>query len=66
MGKIEEIEQAIEQLSPEDMARLRAWLDEREGRAFYAAIERDAAAGKLDHLADNAISDHLAGRTRQR
>ena len=66
MGKIEEIEQAIEQLSPEDMARLWAWLDEREGRAFDAAIERDAAAGKLDHRADNAISDHLAGRTRQR
>ena len=63
MGKIEEIERAIEQLSPTDVARLRAWLDER---AFDAAIERDAAVGKLDHLADQALADHNAGRTRPR
>jgi len=66
MTKLEAIQQSIEKLSPEEIARLNAWLDELQERLFDEAIERGAASGKLDALADKAIADHKAGRTRQR
>jgi hypothetical protein len=65
MGKIDQITAAIEQLSTEDVARLRAWLDAHEAQAFDDAIERDAKAGKLDQLAAKALVDHAAGRSRE-
>ena len=57
MGKIEHIEQAIEQLSPEEIARLRAFFDELEERRFDEAIERGAKSGKLDKLMAEAKAE---------
>lgn len=65
MTKLDEIEKAIEQLSPDELARLRAWFDEFDERLFDAKIERDAKAGKLDELAAQALADHKAGRSRE-
>ncbi len=65
MTKLEDIEKAIAQLSPDEFARLRAWFDELDARAFDEAIERDAKAGKLDKLAGQALADHKAGRSRE-
>jgi hypothetical protein len=48
--KLEEKEAAVEKLSPEELKRFRAWLDELEERLFDERIERDAKAGKLDEL----------------
>ena len=62
MGKIEEIEQAIEGLSLADRTRLRAWLDELDARLFDEAIERDAKAGKLDRLAAAARANMANGQ----
>jgi hypothetical protein len=50
MTKIEDIEKAVEQLSPADPAKFRAWFEEFVARLFDAKIERDAKAGKLDKL----------------
>ncbi len=61
MGKIEQIEHAIEQLSPEEMARLRAFFDELEERRFDDAIERGAKSGKLDKLMAEAKAEMDAG-----
>lgn len=65
MTKLEDIEAAITELSAEDLARLRAWFEEFDARLFDEKIERDAKAGKLDHLAAEALADHEAGRTRK-
>ena len=65
MGKIEHIQKSIEELSPKEVAKLRIWFEELEGRLFDEAIERDANAGKLDKLADIALADHVAGRSRK-
>jgi mRNA-degrading endonuclease RelE of RelBE toxin-antitoxin system len=64
MTKLEEIEQAVEKLSPEELKRFRAWLDELDERLFDEKIERDAKAGKLDALEARAIEDCKAGRTK--
>ena len=41
MSKIEEIERAIEQLPPDDFARLSAWIDQRRGSAQRELDEED-------------------------
>jgi mRNA-degrading endonuclease RelE of RelBE toxin-antitoxin system len=62
MTKLEEIEAAVEKLSPEELKRFRAWLDELEERLFDEQIERDAKAGKLDKIEAEALEDYRAGR----
>ena len=57
-----EIERAIEKLPPEELARLRAWFAEFDGARWDRQIEQDVAAGRLDDLAKEAISDLRQGR----
>lgn len=65
MTTAEDIEEAVEQLPPGELARLRAWFEAFDARGFDAAIERDAQAGKLDALADEALAAHRAGSSRE-
>ena len=62
MTKIEDIEKAVEHLSPEDLAKFREWFEEFEARLFDDKIERDAKVGKLDKLIADARANHAAGR----
>jgi hypothetical protein len=57
-----EIERAIEQLPAEELARLRAWFAEFDAAQWDRQFESDAAAGRLDALADEALSDRRDGR----
>ena len=65
MTKLEDIEKAVEQLSPEELARFRAWFEELHARLWDQQIELDIRAGKLDWLADEAEAEHAAGLTRK-
>jgi hypothetical protein len=65
MTTAEEIEKAIEQLSPPELARFRAWFEVFDAARFDAAIERDARAGKLDAIADEALAAHRTGKSRE-
>jgi hypothetical protein len=65
MPTAEDLEKAVEQLAPGELARFRAWFDEFDARQFDAAIERDVEAGRLDGLADEALAAHRAGRSRE-
>jgi hypothetical protein len=65
MTKLEKIEKAITELSDEERKALRAFLDELEAEAWDRQIERDAAAGKLDWLDEEARAEHGAGRSRK-
>ena len=64
MSTIDEIERAITDLSPEDLSRFREWFLEFHAEGWDRQFEEDAAAGRLDALADEALSDLTAGRTR--
>jgi hypothetical protein len=61
MTTAEDIEKAVEQLAPRELARFRAWFEAFDADRFDAAIERDAKAGKLDALAEEALAAHRAG-----
>jgi hypothetical protein len=65
MTTAEDIEKAVEQLAPRELARFRAWFEAFDAQQFDAAIERDARAGKLDAHADEALATHRAGRSRE-
>jgi hypothetical protein len=64
MTTAEDIEKAVEQLPPRELARFRAWFEAFDADRFDAAIERDARSGKLDALAEDAIVAHRAGKSR--
>ena len=62
---IHEIEQAIAELSPNELARFREWFEEFDAQVWDEQFERDAKSGKLDKFADKAKSDFRAGKTKE-
>jgi hypothetical protein len=64
MNAVDAITAAIAELPPEQVAQIRAWLNERAEAEWDAQIEQDERAGRLDALAEQALAEHRAGRTR--
>jgi hypothetical protein len=64
MTTVKEITAAIAELPPEQVEQIRVWLQERAEAEWDAQIEQDERAGRLDALADRALAEHRAGRTR--
>ena len=62
---METIEHAIEQLSPEELPKFRRWFLEFDAAAWDAQIEADAAAGKFDALAEEALAEYRSGKARE-
>jgi hypothetical protein len=62
---VEDIEKAVAQLPPDELARFRAWFEAFEADRFDRKIARDARAGKLDRLADEALAEFRAGNARE-
>jgi len=58
---ISEIEQAITELSPEELARFRAWFDEYYAEVWDKQIEDDVKSGRLDKLISEANEEYDAG-----
>lgn len=65
MTSVRTIERAIEQFSPDELAKLRRWFLEFDAAAWDDQIETDAAAGKFDALAEEALDEYLNGKARE-
>jgi hypothetical protein len=65
MTKIEAIEREIRGLSAQELAEFRSWFAEFDAALWDIQLEADVAAGKLDALADEALAEHRAGRSRK-
>ncbi len=61
MGRVEEIEAAIDSLSAEDYQRLVKWFRERDSKLWEDQIDRDSESGKLDFLFEEAERESAAG-----
>jgi hypothetical protein len=61
MSTVKEIEQAILNLGPHDLAALRDWFTALDAEIWDRQLEEDAASGKLDRLADEALRDLSQG-----
>ena len=62
MSTVEEIEQAPERLPRSEFARLASWMAERNHELWTQQMERDAAAGRLDYLFEEAEAERKAGQ----
>ena len=62
---IEDLEKAVAQLPPDDLARFRAWFEQFDAARFDEKIARDAASGRLDGLGEEALDDFRKGRARE-
>jgi hypothetical protein len=58
VSTVQEIEAAISKLSETEIAELRSWIWERD-------IEGDVVSGKLDHVAEEALQEHLSSKTKR-
>jgi hypothetical protein len=65
MGKIEQLKRAISKLGADELAKFRSWFEEFDAARFDEKLERDAASGKLDSLADEAADEFRKGRARE-
>jgi hypothetical protein len=65
MTTVETIEHAVEQLSSEELTKFRCWFEEFDASAWDAQIEADAAVGKFDALAQEALSEYHRGKARE-
>jgi hypothetical protein len=64
MSTVEQIEAAILKLSPQELSQLADWVLDLDQQRWDEQIERDAAAGKLDFLAQEALAEFEAGNCR--
>jgi hypothetical protein len=63
MKKVEEIENQVQDLSPEELTAFREWFAKFDAENWDRQIETDVKAGKLDRLAKQALRDHEAGHS---
>lgn len=59
------VERSVEQLPPAELAKFRRWYARFDADAWDALIEADAAAGKLDALAAEALAEYRNGQARE-
>lgn len=58
MANVKDLESAITNLSAEDYKELRDWLEKYESEKWDKQFEDDAASGKLDTFAREAIREY--------
>ncbi len=63
MNTIQEIERAIDALTPQQMEELYVWLDQRHPQHIDAQLKADLDAGRMDNRINRALADHEAGNT---
>jgi hypothetical protein len=59
---VSEIEKAISELPPDQLSQFASWFEEYMADEWDKQIERDATAGRLDHLVLKADKDIKAGK----
>lgn len=62
MDSLREVENAVRQFFPEELAAFRARFARFDAEVWDRQFKEDAAAGRLDQLADEAIQDLRTGR----
>lgn len=63
MSEVEQIEDRIQRLSPEELGTLRGWFAEFDAQVWDRQIEADSKAGKLNHLVEKSMAEHKAGKS---
>lgn len=62
-ARVRQLEREVAALTPEELAAFREWFVAHDNELWDRQIVADAAAGKLDALAEAALGEHRAGKT---
>ena len=62
MSTLEDVESAVLQLGGTDLQRFRQWFAQFDADHWDRQFDEDLRAGKLDHLADQAIEHYRLNR----
>jgi hypothetical protein len=60
LGTLQEIERAIDALTPQQFEELCLWLDQHHPQPIDTQLKADLEAGRIDERIDRAIADHRA------
>lgn len=63
INSVQDIERAIDLLTPSELQELYGWLDVHHPQPIDARIQSDLAAGRLDKVIRRALDDEKNGRT---
>jgi hypothetical protein len=66
MSRVEQLERAIEELSPEEFGEIARRVNAIEQKRWDEQLDRDGAAGKLDFLIADAKSERTSRAARKR
>ncbi len=62
MSTVQDIQDAIRNLSSEDLTAFHEWFARFDASLWDKQLEKDVAAGRLDQLAEEALKDLREGR----
>jgi hypothetical protein len=65
MTRVAKLEKEVQQLSRDELSAFRDWFRKYDSDAWDREIEKDILAGRLDRIAEGAITAHKAGRTKE-
>ena len=63
MNNIQHIEEQVQELSADDLARFRKWFAGFDAAIWDRQFEADVKAGRLSAMADRALRTHMAGES---
>jgi hypothetical protein len=63
MSKVNDLEQQVKGLSPDELAAFRRWFAEFDAHAWDRQFESDVKGGKLDSLAKRSREAHAVGKS---
>jgi hypothetical protein len=64
MTKLQKIEESVAALSDSELKQFAAWFAELQWERWDSRLEADIEAGRLDAMAEEALADLDAGRSR--
>lgn len=65
MAQLQRIEAEVAALPDDELRRFRSWFDSFDAKRWDKEIVSDAANGKLDNLAGEALAEYGAGKCRK-
>lgn len=65
MNRVKEIKESVQGLSDNELHRFRQWFKQYDHEVWDEELQSDIDSGKLDHLADRAITDYENGETKE-
>lgn len=65
MTTVHDLELAVQQLPAADLAAFRRWFFQSDEAVWDVQMQADAATGKLDDLATQALTDYASGKAKE-